>query len=87
MTTLQDSAQNQLKQLIESIERLEEDKKGISDDIRDKYLEARGLGFDTKIIRQVIKLRKKSRDERQQEESLLDTYMHALGMISEDEEI
>jgi uncharacterized protein (UPF0335 family) len=81
MSTLQASAQNQLRQLIEGIERLEEEKKALAGDIKDKYLEAKGLGFDTKTLRNVIKLRKKSRAERQEEESILEVYLHALGML------
>ena len=81
MTTLQASAQQQLRQMIESIERLEEEKKALSSDIRDKYLEAKGLGFDVKILRQIVRLRKKSQTERQEEESVLEVYMHALGML------
>jgi uncharacterized protein (UPF0335 family) len=81
MTTLQASAQKQLRQMIESIERLEEEKKALSGDIRDKYLEAKGLGFDVKILRQVIRLRKKSQQERQEEEGVLEVYLHALGML------
>lgn len=81
MTTLQASAQKQLRQMIESIERLEEEKKALADDIRDKYNEAKGLGFDVKTLRQIVRLRKKSQSERQEEESLLEVYMHALGML------
>ncbi|WP_334150661.1 DUF2312 domain-containing protein [Hyphomicrobium sp.] len=81
MTTLQASAQKQLRQMIESIERLEEEKKALAGDIRDKYLEAKGLGFDVKILRQIVRLRKKSQTERQEEESILEVYMHALGML------
>lgn len=81
MTTLQASAQNQLRQMVESIERLEEEKKALAADIRDKYLEAKGLGFDVKALRQVVRLRKKSQTERQEEESVLEVYMHALGML------
>ena len=81
MTTLQVSAQKQLRQIVESIERLEEEKKALSGDIRDKYLEAKGLGFDVKIIRQVVRLRKKSAAERQEEDSVLEVYLHALGML------
>jgi uncharacterized protein (UPF0335 family) len=84
MTTLQASAQQQLRQMIESIERLEEEKKSLAGDIRDKYLEAKGLGFDTKILREVIRLRKKSSTERDEHQSLLDVYMHALGMLQKE---
>jgi uncharacterized protein (UPF0335 family) len=83
MTTLQASTQKQLRQIVESIERLEEEKKALSGDIRDKYLEAKGLGFDVKILRQVVRLRKKSQAERQEEESVLEVYLHALGMLAE----
>lgn len=83
MTTLQDSAQKQLRQMVESIERLEEEKAALSGDIKDKFLEARGLGFDTKIIKQIIKLRKKSTSEREEEESLLEVYLAALNMLPE----
>jgi uncharacterized protein (UPF0335 family) len=73
-------AGGQLRSLVERIERLEEEKKGIADDIRDVFAEAKAQGFDTKIMRQVIRLRKKDSAERQEEEALLDLYMHALGM-------
>lgn len=76
-------AAGQLKSFVERIERLEEEKKGIADDIRDVFAEAKGQGFDTKVMRQVIRLRKKDVSERQEEEALLDLYMHALGMVPE----
>ncbi len=75
------AASRQLKSFVERIERLEEEKKGIADDIRDVFAEAKGQGFDTKILRQVIRLRKKDLAERQEEEALLDLYLHALGMV------
>jgi uncharacterized protein (UPF0335 family) len=74
------AASKQLKSFVERIERLEEEKKGIADDIRDVFAEAKGQGFDTKIMRQVIRIRKKDTAERQEEEALLDLYLHALGM-------
>lgn len=76
-------AASQLKSFVERIERLEEEKKGIADDIRDVFAEAKGQGFDTKVMRQVIRLRKKDVAERQEEEALLDLYLHALGMAPE----
>lgn len=76
-------AAGQLRSFIERIERLEEEKKGISDDIRDVFAEAKGTGFDTKVMRQVIRLRKKEPAERQEEEAILDLYLHALGMAPE----
>jgi uncharacterized protein (UPF0335 family) len=81
MSTLQGSAQKQLKQIVEQIERLEEEKKALSADVRDKYLEAKGLGFDVKVLRQVVRLRKKSQVERQEEQTVLEVYLHALGML------
>ena len=83
MTTLQASAQKQLRQLIEQIERLEEEKKALAGDIRDKYLEAKAVGFDVKALRRIVSLRKKSETDRQEEEAILAVYMHALGMIDE----
>lgn len=85
MTTLQHSAQQQLRQMVESIERLEEEKKALSQDIADKYLEAKGLGFDVKVLREILKLRKKSSTEREEHDSILDVYMAALGMIERGE--
>lgn len=73
-------ARDQLKAFVERIERLEEEKKTIADDIRDVYAEAKGNGFDVKALRQVIRLRKQDKDERAEQEAILDTYLHALGM-------
>jgi len=81
MTTLQVSAQKQLRQFVEQIERLEEEKKQLANDVRDKYTEAKAVGFDIKALRQIVRLRKKSSAERQEEESVLEIYMHALGML------
>lgn len=83
MSTLQASTQKQLRQLVEQIERLEEEKKQTANDIRDKYLEAKAVGFDVKVLRQVVRLRKKSQEERQEEESVLEVYLHALGMLND----
>lgn len=74
-------AKGQLKAIIERIERLEEEKKTISDDIKDVYGEAKGNGFDVKVLRTIIRLRKQDADERQEQETILETYMQALGMI------
>ncbi|MBL8907265.1 MAG: DUF2312 domain-containing protein [Rhizobiales bacterium] len=76
-------AQGQLKSLVERIERLEEEKKTIAGDIKEVYAEAKANGFDTKILRKVISIRKKDRHEREEEEAMLDLYMIALGMVSE----
>jgi uncharacterized protein (UPF0335 family) len=74
-------AKDQLKAFVERIERLEEEKKTISDDIRDVYAEAKGNGYDVKAMRAVVRLRKQDKDERVEHEAILETYMHALGMI------
>ena len=74
-------AKDQLKAIIERIERLEEEKKTISDDIRDVYAEAKGNGFDVKSLRVVVRLRKQDINERKEQEAILETYLHALGMI------
>ena len=74
-------ARDQLKAIIERIERLEEEKKATSDDIRDVYAEAKGNGFDVKALRAIVRLRKLDTDERKEQESILETYMHALGML------
>ncbi len=73
-------AKDQLKAVIERIERLEEEKKATSDDIRDVYAEAKGNGFDVKALRSIVRLRKLDTDERREQQEVLDTYMHALGM-------
>ena len=74
-------AKEQLKSFIERIERLEEEKKTIADDIKEVFAEAKGTGFDTKAMRSIIRLRKKDQAERQEEESILDLYKAALGMV------
>ena len=74
-------AKDQLKAFVERVERLEEEKKAIADDIRDVYAEAKGNGFDVKALRTIVRLRKQDIDERKEQEAILETYMHALGMI------
>ena len=74
-------AKDQLKSIIERIERLEEEKKAISDDIRDVYAESKGNGFDVKALRAIVRLRKQDPNERAEQETILETYMHALGML------
>ena len=73
---------DQLKAFVERIERLEEEKKTIADDIRDVYAEAKGSGFEVKALRQIVRLRKQDVDERKEYETILETYMHALGMLN-----
>ena len=79
-TDTESVAADQLKALIERIERLEEEKAGIAGDIREIYAEAKGNGFDTKVMRKIISLRKKDHAERQEEEAILELYLQALGM-------
>ena len=71
---------DRLRLLIERIERLEEEKKGIADDIRDVYMEAKAVGYDPKIMRQIVRLRKMKPDDRSEQDMLLETYKNALGM-------
>ena len=74
-------AKDQLKAFVERLERLGEEKKAIADDIRDVYAEAKGNGFDVKTLRVVVRLRKQDVDERKEQEAILETYLHALGML------
>jgi uncharacterized protein (UPF0335 family) len=76
-------AAEELLQIVERVERLEEEKKTIGDDIKDVYGEAKGRGYDTKAIKEIVKLRKKDANQRLEEESVLHTYMAALGMLAE----
>jgi len=71
---------DRLRLLIERVERLEEEKKGIADDIRDVYAEAKAVGYDAKIMRQIVRLRKMTPDDRAEMEATLDTYKAALGL-------
>ena len=77
--TLNATAQTQLRTVIERIERLEEDKAGVMADLKEVYAEAKGNGFDTKILRKVIRLRKQDKAKRQEEEALMDLYLAAIG--------
>ena len=74
-------AKDHLKAFVERIERLEEEKKTIADDVRDVYAEAKATGFDVKALRAIVRLRKVDTDERKEHEAILETYMHALGML------
>jgi uncharacterized protein (UPF0335 family) len=78
-------AKDHLKAFVERIERLEEEKKVIADDIRDVYAEAKANGFDTKALKAVIRIRKQDENKRKEEEAVLVTYLHALGMAAEAE--
>ena len=75
-------AKDHLKAFVERIERLEEEKKALADDIRDVYGEAKSTGFDVKALRTIIRMRRQDTDERKEHEAILETYMHALGMLN-----
>lgn len=75
-----EAADDRLKLLIERVERLNEEKKGIADDIKDVFAEAKAVGYDTKIMREIIRLRKMKPDDLREFEAVLDTYKTALGM-------
>ena len=79
-------AQDQLRAFIERIERLSEEKAAVSADIKDVYAEAKGNGFDTAILRQIIKIRKQDANERMEQEAILELYMAALGMATAPQE-
>ena len=74
-------AKDHLRAFVERVERLEEEKKAIADDIRDVYGEAKANGFDVKALRSVVRLRKQDINERKEQEAVLETYLHALGML------
>jgi len=86
MSDVNGVARDQLRAFIERIERLEEEKKSIADDIKDVYAEAKGTGFDTKVLRKVVSIRKQDQNERMEQEAVLDLYLHALGMAPAPEE-
>jgi len=71
----------ELRQFIERIERLEEEKSALQDDVKEVFAEAKGRGYDVKAMRAILRLRKKDPNERQEEEAILETYMNALGMV------
>ena len=79
LETLNSTAQGKLKSLVERIERLEEDKAAVANDLKEVYAEAKGEGFDTKILRKVIRLRKADAAKRQEEEALIELYVAAIG--------
>ncbi len=80
-STTAEPTDNQLKLFFDRIERMEEEKKGLTDDIRDTFAEAKAQGYDTAIMRKVLALRKLPAHQRQEMQALLDTYMAALGMV------
>ena len=78
---LNSTAQTRLKTIIERIERLEEEKAGIANDIKEVFAEAKGEGFDVKILRKVVRIRKQDKAKRQEEEALIDLYLSAIGGV------
>jgi uncharacterized protein (UPF0335 family) len=81
LDVLNASAQGQLRTIIERIERLEEDKAAVANDLKEVFAEAKGNGFDVKILRKVVRIRKQDRAKRQEEEALLDLYLSAIGEV------
>ena len=79
--SLTEAARDKLKQVVSKIERLEEEKKELAGQIKDVYAEAKSMGYDTKALRAVVRLRKQDRQEREEQQSILDTYLLALGEI------
>jgi len=79
--SLTQTAQEKLRQLVARIEKLEEEKKSIADDVKETYAEAKAMGFDAKVLRQVVKYRKQDRQEREEQEQVRELYLHALGEI------
>ncbi len=75
-------AKDQLRSIVERIERLEEEKKTLSDDIRDIYAESKGNGYDVKALRTIVRMRKQDANERAEHETILETYLHAMGMLA-----
>ena len=74
------NSKEQLRSIIERVEKLEEDKKAVSDEIKDVYAEAKGNGYDVKALRTIVRMRKQDANERAEQEAILESYMHALGM-------
>lgn len=85
MADIHGTTRDQLRAFVERIERLEEEKAALAADIREVYAESKSMGFDVKIIRQIVRLRKQDVNERQEQEAILATYMIALGMVPGEE--
>ena len=81
MTKVGGNAAGMLKSVIERVERLEEDKQALAEDIREVYAEAKSNGFDVKALRAIVRIRKQDADQRKEHDALVDTYMQALGML------
>lgn len=76
-----DNSKEQIRSIIERVERLEEEKSGIANDIKDVFIEAKGNGFDVKALRTIVRMRKQDAHERAEQEAILETYMQAMGML------
>jgi uncharacterized protein (UPF0335 family) len=81
MTEVGHNSKEQIRSIIERVERLEEEKKGLADDIKDVFAEAKGNGYDPRALREIVKLRKQDPEDRKEREAIIETYMHALGMV------
>lgn len=81
MNAIGDNSKEQIRSIVERVEKLNEDKDAISSDIKDIFSEAKGNGYDVKALRTIIRLRKMDANDREEAETILETYMHALGMI------
>ncbi|MEL6289781.1 MAG: DUF2312 domain-containing protein [Pseudomonadota bacterium] len=86
MDIANDTTAKQLRSFVERVERLEEEKAALAQDIREVFAEAKSVGFDTKVMRQIIRIRKQDSNERAEQEAVLDTYMRALGMAPDFDE-
>lgn len=85
MSEINTSTRNQLKSFIERVERLEEEKAALAGDIKEVYAEAKSSGFDVKALRTIVRMRRQDDTERKEQEAVLETYLHALGMLEFDE--
>ena len=83
MMTIGGNSAAQIQSIVDRVERLEDDKKAIASDIKDIYAEAKGNGFDVPALRAIVKIRREDSEKRKARESLIETYMHALGMLSD----
>lgn len=81
MTEVGHNSKEQIRSIIERVERLEEEKKGLADDIKDVFAEAKGNGYDPRALREIVRLRKQDPEDRKEREAIIETYMHALGMV------
>ncbi len=81
MSDLHSGTRDQLRAFVERVERLEEEKAALAADLKEVYAEAKSMGFDVKTLRTIVRIRKQDTSERMEQEAILDTYLHALGMV------